>query len=185
MLNTIQTQAKARMEKTIVALEDELSRLRAGRAHPSLLDGVMVDYYGSKVPLTQVANVHVESALMLTVKPWEKKLTPTIEKAIRSSDLGLNPVSATEMIRVPLPPLSEERRKELIKKVKVGCEEGKVAVRNIRRDALQETKDLLKKKQISEDEERGMEEKIQKLTDQFAKNIDDILAKKEKDLLAM
>lgn len=185
MLNKIQTDAKARMEKTMRALEDEISRLRAGRAHPSLLDGVMVDYYGSMVPLSQVANVHVESALMLSVKPWEKKLTPVIEKAIRSADLGLNPIAATEMIRVPLPPLSEERRKELIKKVKSQCEEGKVAVRNIRRDALQEAKDLLKKKQISEDEERGMEDKIQKLTDQYAKNIDEILAKKEKDLLEM
>ncbi len=185
MLNKIQTDAKARMEKKMRALEDEISRLRAGRAHPSLLDGVMVDYYGSMVPLSQVANVHVESALMLSVKPWEKKLTPVIEKAIRSADLGLNPIAATEMIRVPLPPLSEERRKELIKKVKSQCEEGKVAVRNIRRDALQEAKDLLKKKQISEDEERGMEDKIQKLTDQYAKNIDEILAKKEKDLLEM
>ncbi len=183
MLNTIQTQAKARMEKTIRAMEDELSRLRAGRAHPNLLDGVMVDYYGSQVPLTQVANIHVESALMLSVKPWEKKLTPAIEKAIRSADLGLNPIAATEMIRVPLPPLSEERRKELIKKVKVQCEEGKVAIRNIRRDALQETKELLKKKQISEDDERGLEDKIQKLTDQFSKTVDEILVKKEKDLL--
>lgn len=185
MLSTVQTEAKARMDKTIRALEDELSRLRAGRAHPSLLEHVMVDYYGSMVPLSQVANVHVESALMLTVKPWEKKLTPVIEKAIRAADLGLNPVGATEMIRVPLPPLSEERRKELIKKVKTECEEGKVAVRNIRRDALQEAKDLLKKKQISEDEERGFEDKIQKLTDQFVKSIDDILSKKEKDLLSM
>jgi ribosome recycling factor len=183
MLNTIQSQAKARMEKTIRALEDELSRLRAGRAHPNLLDGVMVDYYGSQVPLTQVANIHVESGLMLTVKPWETKLTPVIEKAIRAADLGLNPIGATGMIRVPLPPLSEERRKELIKKVKNECEEGKVAIRNIRRDALQEAKELLKKKQISEDEERGGEEKIQKLTDQFTKNIDEIFVKKEKDLL--
>lgn len=183
MLNQIQTQSKARMEKTISALEEELSRSRTGRAHPNLLDSVMVDYYGSKVPLTQVANIHIESGLMLIVKPWEKKLTPIIEKAIRSADLGLNPISATEMIRVPLPPLSEERRKEMVKKVKAQSEEGKIAIRNIRRDALQEAKDLLKKKQISEDEERGFEEKIQKLTDQFAKNIDELLAKKEKDLL--
>lgn len=183
MLNTIQTEAKGRMDKTIRALEDELSRLRAGRAHPNLLDGVTVDYYGSMVPLTQVASVHIEGALMLTVKPWEKKLTPVIEKAIRAADLGLNPIAGTEMIRVPLPPLSEERRRELIKKVKTECEESKIAVRNIRRDALQEVKELLKKKQISEDEERGMEEKIQKLTDQFSKNIDELFVKKEKDLL--
>ena len=171
------------MEKTIAALEDELSRLRAGRAHPSLLDGVLVEYYGSKVPLTQVANVHVESALMLTVKPWEKKLTPTIEKAIRAADLGLNPVSAQEMIRVPLPPLSEERRKDLVKVSKKYGEDTKVHIRGIRREGNEELKKLQKKSTITEDDLRRGEGEIQKNTDTEIKKIDEMLKRKEEEIL--
>lgn len=183
MIDDIKEDAQTRMEKSIQSLEDELSKQRAGRANPALLEAVMVSYYGTDTALNQMATIGVEGALMLTVKPWEKNLVPDIEKAIRSADLGLNPTTSGDTIRVPLPPLSEERRKELIKKVKQEGEGAKVAVRNIRRDANSTTKDLLKDKEISEDEERKAEEIIQKLTDQYVKKIDEILARKEKDLL--
>lgn len=183
MIDDIQKDAKARMQKSIHALEDELSKLRAGRAHPSLIESIMVTYYGNDTPLSQVATIGVEGALMLTVKPWEKHLVPDIEKAIRSSDLGLNPATSGDLIRVPLPPLSEERRRELIKRVKQEGEGAKVAVRNIRRDANSNVKELLKAKDISEDDERRAEDLIQKLTDQFVHQIDEILGRKEKDLL--
>lgn len=183
MINDIQKDAKARMLKSIRALEDELSKLRAGRAHPSLLDGVMVPYYGTPTPLTQVASVGVESALMLTVKPFEKRIVPDIEKAIRAADLGLNPATSGDVIRVPLPPLSEERRRELIKKVKAEGENAKVAVRNIRRDSNQHIKDLLKSKSISEDDQRKAEDAMQKLTDSHIHQIEEMLIKREKDLL--
>lgn len=183
MLNDIQKNAKEKMNKSIHSLEEELSRLRAGRAHPSILDGVVVNYYGNETPLTQVASVNVEGALMLSVKPWEKKLVPEIEKAIRAADLGLNPATSGDVIRVPLPPLSEERRKELIKKVKAEGENAKVAIRNIRRDSNQHIKELLKDKKISEDEQRKAEDAMQKLTDSFISQIDGMLAKREKDLM--
>lgn len=183
MINDIQKDAKERMAKSIRALEEELAKLRAGRANPSLLEGVTVLYYGNPTPLAQVASVHVESALMLTVKPWEKKLVPDIEKAIRAADLGLNPATSGDVIRVPLPPLSEERRRELIKKVKAEGEDAKVAIRNIRRDSNQHIKDLLKDKSISEDEQRKAEEMMQKLTDSNIHQIDEILARREKDLM--
>jgi len=147
VINRIQKEAKERMSKSIHALEEALSRRRTGRAHPNLLENIMVSYYGQDTPLSQLAAIHVESALMLAVKPWEKRLVPEIEKAIRASDLGLNPSTAGDVIRVPLPPLSEERRKELIKQVKGECEEAKVAIRNIRRDSNQQIKELLKAKQ--------------------------------------
>lgn len=182
-LNDIQKDADARMKKSIRSLEDELAKLRTGRAHPSILDNVTVSYYGNDTPLTQVATVGVEGALMLTVKPWEKKLVPDIEKAIRASGLGLNPATSGDVIRVPLPPLSLERRKELIKKTKGEGENAKVAIRNIRRDCNQEIKELLKEKLISEDDQRRGEELMQKLTDGFIANVDEILARKEKDLL--
>lgn len=185
MSNTIQTDAKTRMTKTLESLEQDLAKIRAGRAHPSILDAVLVSYYGNDTPLSQVASIHVESALMLTVKPWEKNMVQPIEKAIRASDLGLNPATSSDFIRVPLPPLSEERRRELIKKVKQEGEQAKVAVRNIRRDSNNHLKDLLKKKEISEDEQRRAEEAMQKLTDSYVAKIDDILATKEKDLLEM
>lgn len=183
MLDDIQKESRSRMTKSLKTLEDELAKLRAGRAHPSLLDGVMVSYYGNDTPLNQVATVGVESAMMLTVKPFEKKLVADIEKAIRIADLGLNPSNVGDMIRVPLPPLSEERRKELIKKVKSAGEGAKVAVRNIRRDANHDIKESLKAKMISEDEQRRAEDLMQKLTDSFVADIDKLLARKEKDLL--
>ncbi len=183
MISDIQKDAKERMLKSIRSLEEDLAKLRAGRAHPSILDGVMVPYYGNPTPLTQVASVGVESALMLTVKPFEKRLVPEIEKAIRAGDLGLNPATSGDVIRVPLPPLSEERRKELIKKVKVECENAKVAIRNIRRDSNQHIKDLLKSKSISEDDSRKAEDIMQKLTDSNIHLIDEMMSKREKDLM--
>jgi len=185
VINRIQKEAKERMSKSIHALEEALSRRRTGRAHPNLLENIMVSYYGQDTPLSQLAAIHVESALMLAVKPWEKRLVPEIEKAIRASDLGLNPSTAGDVIRVPLPPLSEERRKELIKQVKGECEEAKVAIRNIRRDSNQQIKELLKAKSISEDEQRQSEETIQKTTDDFIQQIDKIAAHKEKDLMVI
>lgn len=182
-LNGVQKDAKSRMAKSVKTLEEEIAKLRAGRANPSLLESIMVPYYGSETPLAQLAAIHVESGLLLTVKPWEKKMIPEIEKAIRIADLGLNPATSSDVIRVPLPPLSEERRKELIKKVKTFAEEAKVAVRNIRRDSNQSVKDLLKAKSITEDEQRRAEDQIQKLTDSFVEQIDQIVSKKEKDLL--
>ncbi|HKY69340.1 MAG TPA: ribosome recycling factor, partial [Gammaproteobacteria bacterium] len=163
--------------------EEDLAKVRAGRAHPSLLDNVVVPYYGNDTPLNQLASVGVEGALMLTVKPWEKQLVAVVEKAIRSSDLGLNPSTSGDTIRVPLPPLSEERRRELIKHVRSEGEAAKVAVRNIRRDANHHIKVLLKDKKISEDEERLMQDKIQKFTDQHISKIEALLDHKEKDLL--
>ncbi|MCS5711155.1 ribosome recycling factor [Candidatus Berkiella aquae] len=183
MINDVQKNAKERMTKSLHSLEEELSKLRAGRANPSILEGVVVSYYGTDTPLTQMAQIVVEGALMLAVKPFEKRLVPEIEKAIRAADLGLNPATSGDVIRVPFPPLSEERRKELIKKVKAEVENAKVAVRNIRRDANQEIKDLLKEKAISEDEQRKAEEAMQKLTDQYIHQADAILARKEKDLM--
>lgn len=183
MINNIQADMKTRMLKSIEGLEHDLTKIRAGRAHPSLLDNVMVSYYGNDTPLSQVAGVHVEGALMLSVKPWEKTMVSAVEKAIRTSDLGLNPATSGDVIRVPLPPLSEERRKELIKKIKQDGEQTKVAIRNIRRDGNNLLKELVKKKEISEDDQRRSEETIQKLTDGYIEKVDDILARKEKDLL--
>jgi ribosome recycling factor len=183
MLNDIHKDAKTRMDKSIHSLEEALTKLRTGRAHPSLLDKVIVSYYGTDTPLPQLASIGVEGALMLTVKPWEKKAVPDIEKAIRAADLGLNPSTSGDVIRVPLPPLSEERRKDLIKKVKVEGENAKVAIRNIRRDSNNHIKDLLKAKTVSEDEQRKAEDQMQKLTDEHIAKVDEILTHKEKDLL--
>ena len=185
MSKEILKDAELRMNKTILGLEEDLMKLRAGRAHPSLLDDIMVPYYGVNTPLSQVATVVVESSLMLIVKPWEKQLVTTIEKAIRISDLGLNPSSSGDAIRVPLPPLSEERRTELVKKVKHECEGAKIAVRNIRRDANSHLKDLLKDKQISEDEVKLLEEAIQKVTDKSVAKIDSLFEQKQKDLFVI
>lgn len=184
MSKEVQTNAEKKMQKSIHSMEDELSKLRAGRANPSLLEGIMVSYYGNYTPLSQVASVGVEGPLMLTVKPWEKQMVSEIDKAIRTSDLGLNPATSGDTIRVPLPPLSEERRRELIKRVKSVGEDTKVAIRNIRRDANQEYKDLLKDKAITQDDEKRGMEAIQKLTDLYIAKIDKILAAKEADLLA-
>lgn len=185
MSKEILQDTQLRMDKTIHSLEENLKNFRAGRAQPSLLDKIMVSYYGTNTPLSQVASIVVESALMLTVKPWEKHLTSTIEKAIRTSDLGLNPATSGDIIRVPLPPLSEERRKELTKKVKSECDDAKIAIRNIRRDANSHIKDLLKDKKMSEDDAKNAEEVIQKITDKFITHIDHIFEHKQKDLLVI
>lgn len=185
MLNSIKKDSEQRMQKAVKVLQDELAKLRTGRAHPSLIEHLAIEYYGSSVPLQQVASVTIGDPRTLLVTPWEKNLVPVIEKAILTAGLGLNPVTAGNVIRVPLPPLTEERRKEIIKVVRAEGEKGKVVVRNIRRDALQEMKELLKNKAITEDEERKAHDDIQKITDKFIKQIDEILAAKEQDLLAV
>jgi len=174
-----------KMTKSIESLQVTLSRIRTGRAHAGLLDHIQVDYYGSPVPISQVANVTLMDARTIGVSPWEKKMANVIEKAIRESDLGLNPVSMGDLLRVPLPPLSEERRRELAKVVKAEGEHAKVAVRNLRRDANEQFKKLLKDKSLSEDEERRAQEDIQKLTDRNVAEIDRILVEKEKELLTV
>ena len=183
MINEIKQDAQARMEKSLEALKSHISKIRTGRAQPSLLDGLQVEYYGSPTPLRQVANVVAEDARTLAVNVFDKSLISAVEKAILTSDLGLNPSSAGTTIRVPLPPLTEERRRELIKIVKSEGEQGKIAVRNVRRDANDQIKALLKDKEISENEQHKAEEEIQKLTDSYVKKVDEVLAAKEKELL--
>ncbi len=183
MINDILKDAEVRMGKSIEALKSELTKIRTGRAHPSLLDHVTVDYYGSEVPLSQVANIAVEDARTLTLSPWEKSMVSVVEKAIMTSDLGLNPATSGTVIRVPMPPLTEERRRDLIKVVKHEGEQCKVAIRNIRRDANSDFKSLLKDKEVSEDEARKAEDDVQKLTDRFVAEVDKLLETKEKDLL--
>lgn len=183
MVEDIKKDASERMAKSVEALRLELTKIRTGRAHTSLLDHVMVDYYGSMVPINQTANVSVEDARTLSVTPWEKPMKAVIEKAILNSDLGLNPTSSGDVIRVPLPPLTEERRKDLVKVVRNEAEGGRVAIRNIRRDANSDFKELVKEKEISEDEERGALEAVQKLTDKYVKEIEQILEDKEKELM--
>lgn len=185
MINDIKQDAQQRMQKSIESLKNELSKIRTGRAHPSILEHIMVEYYGNPTPLSQVATINVGDVRTLTITPWEKDMVQPIEKAIMNSDLGLNPSSAGTTIRVPMPPLTEERRKELIKVVRGEAENAKVAVRNIRRDANAHFKDLLKDKDITEDEERKAQDDIQKLTDKNIKDIDDVLAHKETDLMAV
>ena len=183
MIDDINKDAKIRMGKSVAALAQDFDRIRTGRAHTSLLDHITVEYYGSEVPLNQVANVGVEDSRTLSVTPWEKSMVPVVEKAIINSDLGLNPATAGSVMRIPLPPLTEERRKDLVKVVRQEAENGRVAVRNIRRDANSDLKTLLKEKEISEDEERRGEETIQKLTDEHIAQIDTALAAKEKELM--
>jgi ribosome recycling factor len=183
MIDEIIEDARNRMGKSVEAFKAELSKIRTGRAHPSLLDHIKVDYYGSEVPLTQAANVAVEDARTLTVTPWEKPMVQVIEKAIMTSDLGLNPNSAGTVIRIPMPPLTEERRKDLVRVVRAEAEGARVAIRNIRRDANSDFKDLLKEKEISEDDERRAQDDIQKLTDQFIKETDKLLGVKEAELM--
>lgn len=183
MLKDIKKDAESRMRKSVESLRQELTRLRTGRAHTSLLDHITVPYYGSDVPLNQVANINVEDSRTLTVTPWEKSMVQPIEKAIMTSDLGLNPASAGTVIRVPLPPLTEERRRDMIRLVRQEAENGRVAVRNIRRDALGDLKDLLKQKMIGADEERRGHEDIQAITDKYVAEIDKVLADKEEDLM--
>ena len=185
MIEEIRSEASSRMEKSIDALRTEMSRIRTGRAHPSLLEQVTVDYYGNDTPLNQVASVNVADARTLTVTPWEKNMVPVIEKSIINANLGLNPQSAGMVIRVPLPPLTEERRKEMIRVVRGVAENSRVAIRNIRRDANGQLKDLLKAKEISEDDDRREQEQIQKLTDKHIKDVDLVLNEKEQDLLSV
>ena len=184
MIEDIKKDASKRMSKSVTALANELAKLRTGRAHPSLLDHVHVSYYGSDVPLKQVANVAVEDARTLSITPWEKGMVQAIEKAIMTSDLGLNPVTAGTVIRVPLPALTEERRRDLIRIVRREGEQARVAVRNIRRDAIHDLKDMVKEKMISEDDERRAEEAMQKLTDKFVAEIEKVLQEKEADLMS-
>jgi len=183
MLEDIKKDANIRMRKSLEALRKELAKIRTGRAHPSLLEHVQVDYYGSDVPISQAANVVVEDARTLAVTPFDKSMTGTIEKAIMKSDLGLNPTTAGTVIRIPLPPLTEERRRDLGRVVQQEGENAKIAIRNIRRDANTSLKELLKEKEISEDDERRGEADIQQLTDKHVTDVDAIVAEKEKELM--
>jgi len=183
VLNEIMKDAGTRMAKSVASLRQELTKIRTGRAHTSLLDHITVEYYGSEVPLNQVSNVGVEDSRTLTVTPWEKDMVSKIEKAILTSDLGLNPATAGTVIRVPLPPLTEERRKDMIRVVRNEAEGGRIAIRNIRRDAIHDVKELLKEKMIGEDDERRGEEEIQTITDKYIAEVDKTLAEKESELM--
>ena len=183
MIEEILADAESRMGKSVDSLRTELTKIRTGRAHPSLLDQVSVDYYGTETPINQVANVTVEDSRTLAVAPWEKQMVAVVEKAIINSGLGLNPATAGNLIRIPMPPLTEERRRELVKVVKGEGEGAKVAIRNIRRDANSDFKDLLKEKEISEDACRESEDSVQKLTDTYVAKIDEVIAVKEKELM--
>ncbi|NHZ35765.1 ribosome recycling factor [Massilia rubra] len=181
----VKKNAQERMNKSIDTLKSDLAKVRTGRAHTGILDHVMVDYYGSATALTQIANVTLIDARTIGVQPWEKKMLTTVEKAIRDADLGLNPSSQGDMIRVPTPPLTEERRKEMVKLVKSEAEDAKIAIRNIRRDANESLKKLVKDKACSEDDERRASEEIQKLTDKFVIDVDKLVAEKEKEVLTV
>ena len=183
VINDIKKDADSRMQKSLDALETALKKIRTGRAHPSILDGVMVSYYGADTPLKQVANINIEDGRTLAISAWEKQLIPEIERAIMKADLGLNPSSTGDLIRVPMPALTEQTRKEMTKVCRAEGEQGRVAVRNIRRDANADLKDLLKEKEISEDEERKGQEDIQKLTDKYVSLIEEMLKAKEADLM--
>jgi ribosome recycling factor len=184
-LADVKKNAQDRMNKSIETLKSDLAKVRTGRAHTGILDHVMVDYYGSPTPLTGVANVTLIDARTIGVQPWEKKMLNVIEKAIRDSDLGLNPSSFGEMIRVPTPALTEERRKEMVKLVKGEAEDAKIAVRNIRRDANEQLKKMVKDKTASEDDERRSQDEIQKLTDKFVADIDKMVTEKEKEIMTV
>lgn len=183
MINDIKKEAEHRMQRGIEALKEEMRRLRTGRAHAGLLEHVNVEYYGTTVPVKQTANISVEDARTLVVTPWEKQMVAAVEKAIINAGLGLNPVTAGSVIRVPLPPMTEERRKELVKVVRAQAETGRVALRNVRREALGDLKDLLKEKMIAEDDERRGEDEIQKLTDRYVAQIDALLKDKEAEIM--
>jgi len=185
MIDELKKDAELRMGKSIDSLRHELTKLRTGRAHTSLLDHIMVSYYGNDTPLNQVANVGVADARTLVISPWEKGMVQAIEKAIMAANLGLTPNTAGTVIRIPLPPLTEERRRDMTKVVRHEAEGARVAVRNIRRDANNDLKDMLKEKLISEDEERRAQDDIQKLTDRFIVEVDKVLAAKEADLLSV
>jgi ribosome recycling factor len=183
MLDDLKKDATARMQKCVQSFQADLKKLRTGRAHPSLIEHLKVDYYGSDVPLQQVANVAVEDARTLVVSPFDKSVVGSIEKAIHKSDLGLSPMTAGTVIRIPLPPLTEERRRDITKVVRQDAESARVSVRNVRRDVLADLKEMLKEKMISQDDERRGQEEIQKLTDRYVSEIDQQLAAKEKEIL--
>ena len=183
MIEEIYRDADSRMKKSTEVIKQDLEKIRTGRATPALLNHIIVDYYGSSVPIAQAATVGVADSRTLSIQPWEKNMIPVIEKAILESQLGLNPVTAGEVIRIPLPPLTEERRVEMTKLVRQEGESGKIAIRNIRRDAIHHTRGLLKEKKISADEEKGAEQELQQLTDRHIKVIDDIVAAKETEVL--
>ena len=183
MINDIKKDADERMKKSVQAMLEAFKRVRTGRANPNILDNVTVSYYGSPTPISQVANIIVEDGRTLGINPWERKMLPEIEKAIMKSDLGLNPITSGDVIRLHMPALTEETRKDFIKLARSEAEKGRVSVRNIRRDANAAIKDLLKDKKISEDDERNGQDQIQKLTDKFIAEVDSLLAAKEKDLM--
>jgi len=185
MIADVKKTAEQKMAKSVEALKADLSKVRTGRAHTGLLDHIQVDYYGSMMPLTQVANVTLADSRTIGVQPWEKKMIPVVEKAIRDADLGLNPATSGDLIRIPMPSLTEERRKELIRVVHKEAEAARVAVRNIRRDANDQFKKLLKDKQCSEDDERHAQTDMQKLTDRFIADVDRVMQAKETDLMAI
>jgi ribosome recycling factor len=185
MIADVKKTAEQKMKKSIEALKNDLGKVRTGRAHTGLLDHVTVDYYGTPTPIPQVANVTLVDGRTIGVAPWDKKMGPAIEKAIRDSDLGLNPSSMGDLVRVPMPALTEERRKDLIKVVRHEGENARVAVRNVRRDAIHQLKELLKQKQVAEDDERRAQDDIQKLTDRYIAEIDKALQAKEADLMAI
>ena len=183
MLENIKKESEQKMTKSVESFRNNLAKIRTGRAHPSILDNIKVDYYGNESPLSQVSSIKAEDARTLLLVVWEKDMVSKVETAILNSDLGLNPAVAGTNIRIPLPPLTEERRMDYIKLVKNEAEQTRVAIRNIRRDANAKAKDLVKKKEISEDDEKNMNESIQKLTDQYIANVEDILKDKETDLI--
>jgi ribosome recycling factor len=185
MIAELKKSTEQKMQKSVEALKHDLAKVRTGRAHTGLLDHIQVEYYGSMMPLNQVANVTLIDARTIGVQPWEKPMIAKVEKAIRDSDLGLNPATQGELVRIPMPALTEERRKELIKVVRHEGETAKVAVRNLRRDAITHLKDALKKHELSEDDERRAQDDVQKLTDKYVAEVDKLLAEKEKDLMAI
>ena len=185
MIADVKKAAEQKMQKSVEALKTDLGKVRTGRAHTGLLDHIKVDYYGTMMPINQVANVTLADAHTITVQPWEKKMVHPVEKAIRDSDLGLNPATSGDLIRVPMPALTEERRKDLIKVVHREAENARVAVRNIRRDAISHLKDLLKAKSVAEDDERRAQDDVQKLTDRYIAEVDKLLHAKEADLMAV
>lgn len=185
MLEEIKQDAEDRMKKSIEALSVAFTKIRTGRAHPSILDGVMISYYGVQTPLKQAANINVEDGRTLSISVWEKQMVPVIEKAILAANLGLNPSTNGDLIRIPMPALTEETRKDMVKLAKSDAETARVSIRNIRRDANSDIKELLKEKEISEDEEKRAADGIQKLTDRYVAEVDKLLQEKEKDLMAV
>lgn len=183
MLDDLKKDARERMSKCVQTFQSDLKKLRTGRAHPSLIEHLRVDYYGSEVPLQQVASISVEESRTLVVSPWEKTMVQPIEKAIHKSDLGLNPMTAGTIIRIPMPPLTEERRRDITKVLRHDAENARVAVRNVRRDVMNDIKDLLKEKLVSQDDERRAEVEVQKLTDKYVADVDQLLAAKEKEVM--